>query len=54
MLYYCSYLLYTVVLSTHQLWNEWKCPFTMNLLLKPKYDIEAAKYVDVLEFSKEE
>ena len=56
MLYYCSYLLYAVLSSTRQLWNDIKRPFTPNLLLKQKYDIEAAKYVyvDVIEIQKEE
>jgi hypothetical protein len=56
MLTYCNYFFYLLTTSTRQIWNDLKKPFIMNLFLKPRYDIEAAKYVDVheTEFIKEE
>jgi hypothetical protein len=64
MLTYCKYLFYVISTSSIQVWNEiWndlKQQFSVNLFLKPRYDIEAAKYVDVplelhdTEFRKEE
>jgi hypothetical protein len=47
MLTYCNSFFYELFLCSYQLWNDLKWIFTMNLCLKPRYDIEAAKYVDV-------
>jgi hypothetical protein len=56
MLTYCNYFVYLLTTSTRQLWNDLK----RTVFLKPLYDIEAAKYVDLplelhdTEFIKEE
>jgi hypothetical protein len=52
MLTYCNYFFYLLTTSTRQVWNDLK----RTVFLKPRYDIEAAKYVDIheTEFVKEE
>lgn len=47
MLYYCNYLIYVLLSNTNKIWNGIKSPFVAKINLKPKYDIEAAKYIDI-------
>ena len=60
MLTYCKHFFYLLTTSSIQVWNEIWNDLKRTVFLKPRYDIEAAKYVDVplelhdTEFLKEE